>query len=287
MPDVAIKYKGSTIAEMSASGSKTLQTQGKYCEGDIAVEYAKPAGPSGTKQISITQNGTTTEDVAAYANAEITVDVQGGGSGEWSTDGIADGSEPSGDFVVEASTLASYAFAAKSNLGKVTIKNASDLSRGVFELAVFDTISFENISSFSNAANAFLNSTGNAIVFKGTATRPPDWKYIFRYLSVNTIDFSESFKHFSNGNLYQVSALSNLILRNKSQVVAVNSDTGILNNAEKAARLTVYVPSALLSQYQAATNWAVGFANNSNMFQPIEGSIYETQYADGTPIPTT
>lgn len=35
--------------------------------------------PTGTKQISITANGTTTEDVAAYANAEITVDVQGGG----------------------------------------------------------------------------------------------------------------------------------------------------------------------------------------------------------------
>lgn len=35
--------------------------------------------PTGTKQITITVNGTTTEDVAAYANAEITVDVQGGG----------------------------------------------------------------------------------------------------------------------------------------------------------------------------------------------------------------
>ncbi len=78
MSDVAIKYKGSTIAEMSASGSKTLQTQGKYCEENIAVEYTKPA-PSGTKQITLTENGTVTEDVTNYASAEITVDVQGGG----------------------------------------------------------------------------------------------------------------------------------------------------------------------------------------------------------------
>lgn len=37
-----------------------------------------PSGttPTGTKQISITQNGTTTEDVAAYANAEITANVE-------------------------------------------------------------------------------------------------------------------------------------------------------------------------------------------------------------------
>lgn len=81
MSDVTIKYKGQSIATMDASGTKTLQTQGKYCEGDIEVVYDKPAGPSGTKQISIAQNGTTTEDVAAYANAEITVDVQGGGGG--------------------------------------------------------------------------------------------------------------------------------------------------------------------------------------------------------------
>lgn len=81
MSDVTIKYKGQSIATMDASGTKTLQTQGKYCEGDIGVEYVKPAGPSGTKSISITQNGTTTEDVTNYASAEITVDVQGGGDG--------------------------------------------------------------------------------------------------------------------------------------------------------------------------------------------------------------
>lgn len=79
MSDVTIKYKGQSIATMDASGTKTLQTQGKYCEDDIEVVYDKPAGPYGTKQISITQNGTTTEDVAAYANAEIAVNVSGGG----------------------------------------------------------------------------------------------------------------------------------------------------------------------------------------------------------------
>lgn len=36
--------------------------------------------PTGTKSITITENGTTTEDVTNYASAEITVNVQGGGS---------------------------------------------------------------------------------------------------------------------------------------------------------------------------------------------------------------
>lgn len=42
MADVNIRYKGSTIAELSDSGSKTLQTSGKYCEDDISFVYTKP-----------------------------------------------------------------------------------------------------------------------------------------------------------------------------------------------------------------------------------------------------
>lgn len=47
MADVTIKYKGNTIAEMSKEGTKTLQTSGKYCEGDITVDYIPPATGGG------------------------------------------------------------------------------------------------------------------------------------------------------------------------------------------------------------------------------------------------
>lgn len=43
MSDITIGYKGNTIATMDASGVKTLETEGKYCEDDITVSYAKPA----------------------------------------------------------------------------------------------------------------------------------------------------------------------------------------------------------------------------------------------------
>lgn len=43
MADVTLTYKGSTIAEMSDTGTKTLKTAGKYCEGDIGVSYVKPS----------------------------------------------------------------------------------------------------------------------------------------------------------------------------------------------------------------------------------------------------
>ena len=44
MADVEIKYKDAVIATLNETGTKTLKTSEKYCEDDISVEYAKPAG---------------------------------------------------------------------------------------------------------------------------------------------------------------------------------------------------------------------------------------------------
>ena len=51
MADLTIKFKGQPIVEMTESGTKTLKTAGKYCEGDISVEYVKPAGGDHTYQV--------------------------------------------------------------------------------------------------------------------------------------------------------------------------------------------------------------------------------------------
>lgn len=63
MADVTLTYKGSTIAEMSNSGTKTLKTSGKYCEGDIGVSYVKPSS-GGSDELAkkiITGEGDITE----------------------------------------------------------------------------------------------------------------------------------------------------------------------------------------------------------------------------------
>ena len=44
MSDITISYKGADIATMDASGTKTLLTEGKYCEDDITLQYVKPGG---------------------------------------------------------------------------------------------------------------------------------------------------------------------------------------------------------------------------------------------------
>lgn len=49
----------------------------------------------------------------------------------------------------------------------------------------------------------------------------------------------------------------------------------------------IYVPSDLVSSYEADTTWASMKTSNGFTFSAIEGSEYEFYYADGTPIPTT
>ena len=44
MADITLSYKGSTIAEVSASGTTKLNTKGKFCEDDITLQYVKPSG---------------------------------------------------------------------------------------------------------------------------------------------------------------------------------------------------------------------------------------------------
>ena len=82
MADVSISYKDATIAQMSASGTKTLLTADNYCENNIVVEYTRPTASdlvSGT--LSITENGTGI-DVTNYANVDVNVSGGGGGGGD-------------------------------------------------------------------------------------------------------------------------------------------------------------------------------------------------------------
>lgn len=72
--------------------------------------------------------------------------------------------------------------------------------------------------------------------------------------------------------------IGTLVLRRTAGVVSAAS-TGAINGLR-----TVYVPSALISDYQTATNWSTRYSNGYITFNAIEGSQYEHYYADGTPI---
>lgn len=73
MADVSIKYKGNEIATMDASGTKTLLTSGNYCEGNISVEYAKPASWTklGEKEFTVNTSSTSQANVGTMTISGI------------------------------------------------------------------------------------------------------------------------------------------------------------------------------------------------------------------------
>ena len=84
---VQTKYKPSQMPEaiqsisgggITPTGTKSITENGTYDVASFAnAEVSVPTGitPTGTKQINITANGTVTEDITAYADAKISVNV--------------------------------------------------------------------------------------------------------------------------------------------------------------------------------------------------------------------
>ena len=81
MADVTINYKGSEIADMSASGTKTLLTSGTFCEDDITISYAKPSIPTPSNMIAngdFSQAGATTDGWSSVNPSRSTIAVTDG-----------------------------------------------------------------------------------------------------------------------------------------------------------------------------------------------------------------
>ena len=66
---------GTKQTSITTNGTQTVDVVG-YANHEVAVNVPASEVDSGTKQVSKTQNGTTTENVVGYADVEIDVDVQ-------------------------------------------------------------------------------------------------------------------------------------------------------------------------------------------------------------------
>jgi len=98
----------------------------------------------------------------------------------------------------------------------------------------------------------------------------------FSYLDVNRPTSIES-RVFEGCNAFET-----LVIR--GDVVASLSSIDAFKNtkfAENGSGGTLYVRSDLVSSYQSSSNWSTILAYTNNSIKAIEGSYYETHYADG------
>ena len=166
MSDVTITYKGSPIVTIDASGTKTLTTQGKYCEANIGVEYVKPSGGS----ISFPVIRPDVELVQRWSVDHLLVADDGVTLPEAPMDAKVDlvASQTLPDITVD---LTNYKYFVSQRTIAYPIYSSSEIARGRFEYSIceasHEALAFD-ASEFVSLADSEKNYYAGQFVFVGT-----------------------------------------------------------------------------------------------------------------------
>lgn len=246
-------------------------------------------------------------------------EIQAIPSGGVTIDDMCDRTWITGEQVIkEATTIGPYAFTEVDGLTKISSSSVTTvLERAFYGCSNLEEVSFPELTSIRTFANS--NTLGEARTFglcgKLKKFYAPKLEYIYgnyvfsRYYSVyagtaecifvfpvikelgaytfettlaTLFDLGPDLTQIRSDTFYGRTAESQrnktLILRRTAGVVKAATTDAIREVVD------VYCPSALISSYQAATNWKARYDGGYITFHAIEGSQYETAYADGTPI---
>lgn len=253
----AIRTKGGTSAQLSFP-------QG-FVDAVGAISSGGGTTPTGTKEISITANGTTTEDVAAYANAEITVNV------------------PSGE-----TDYVKMAYITRTYTGRLASDYAFQIPNNFFPYGKMNAIFLPNATTTSANSTAGTQAFGWCTSLKTAVIGQPHYlgQEMFRNdTALTAVDLGSTATRLVTALFSGCTKLNVLVIRRNGVCALLN--TNVFDNtpfASGKAGGTLYVPQAQTAAYQAATNWSTILGYSTNSIQAIEGSPYENAYVDGTPI---
>ena len=134
---------------------------------------------------------------------------------------------------------------------------------------VIDVACTINENAFRNCnAMAFFVSQYNTTL-NGISTVSYNSKLLTIDINTSTINKSLSF----TGN----SKLTALVLRRTSSITTVAQINAFNGSKSTTKPIHVYVPSALKSTYESATNWSTWVADGTIIFEDLEGSAYESE----------
>lgn len=257
-----VTYKGATLATVE-NATKTLQTAGKWVEDDFTLT-------------DVTQGG-----------------------GEWTTDGIADGSEPNGAIVYNGTTINKMAFAG-SAITSFVGANVTSMGWNAFGgCPNLVSVSFPALTNWvnfnvNNNNYGMLQSLTRLDIPNVTAvgaqvfTQMPSLTELIlpsvKILGMNglnttgsgitTVDLGEDFTKFDNFSFNgSLNILVNIIIRNTQSVPTVTNSSNVLPKRS----MNYYVPSALIESYKVASNWSSYYSGGYCNFIALEGSPYESE----------
>lgn len=192
------------------------------------------------------------------------------GGGGWTSTGIAAGTEPSGAIEINDVAITNNAFTYKSAITSIHIKNASvkDIGQSAFAYC----------TSLTTLVGEKIDDSMSSIVQGANALTVIDYdvKRIYGY------------------GFQSAPALATIILRKTDALTQLLGISAFNNTPFKSGGTggTIYIPKAFYDHlgdggsydYKAASNWSTVNGYGTITWAKIEGSYYETHYADGTAI---
>lgn len=173
-----------------------------------------------------------------------------------------------------------------SNIERVTLPNCTNVGVYALRESHLKNVYASDFPSLSVVGgNSFL---GAPIEFGVFVSTEEIGQGAFQSSQLKILDFGKlgitPFK-IQGSAFSQCPMLNTLILR-YNDVMPIVSTTPFNGTpfANGGSGGTIYVPSALIPAYKVAQNWSTIDGYGTVTWASIEGSIYEHQYADGTPI---
>lgn len=213
--------------------------------------------------------------------------VAGYGGGGGNPEDYAKGLEPSGDIVLTGNNpLISYGIAGRSRITSITIPTATRLSNGTAGYLIVDnggsfTVYAPLVTSLT--AYAIANNSGLTAVSLPSINGSLASNNLRANSNLEIADIGEA-TNFTSNCFYGGSKLKKLILRKADAICTLGNTSALAGTpfASGGSGGTVYVPSALISSYQVATNWSTLYNAGTCTFVALEGSPYEsTSWIEG------
>lgn len=289
------QYTGGSWAGLNYRYSVIIRTT---TSGYYAVWFKDETGVGVTANYSVTEylywhlyvaSKTMTGTFKIYG-----VPLKASGDSKWTTDGIASKTEPNGAITISSAvgTILSRAFSGYTGITEVTIEGDPYIGLYAFEncpnLETLNTPNLTKLKSgyYGSSTYTFQNCPKlKGVVFPSYSNNGID-SYVFQKCTALTYaDFNDLTK-LGGADVFSNTGLNVLVIRRTSGVATLQSGNNFTKTpfASDGTGGTLYVPSALISDYQSATNWSTMLGYTNNQILPIEGSYYETHYADGTVI---
>ena len=246
--------------EVEGGTSVRLPTAGKYCDRDIVITATGAAAAPVVQPLEVTQNGTYTATAGVDGYSPVTVNVAGGGGEENQLHGTLDGTLTAIDSPV--TKVISYACYGITTLKTVNLPNATSFGgycfRGCSNLTTINAPKVTSLGSYTFYGCSKLTEVNFPLVTSVTST------CFYQCSAMTKADFGANCKSIAASGMAYCTGLRTLILRYTGGVVSTttNAFSGV-----SSYKGYVYVPKALLEDYEATAAASTSSTNSWHLFE--------------------